>query len=245
MNTVGGLEMRTSALQTKETWEKTNRWSDDVADNWFKTTLKNGTELGLSFTNEEAYSNIIKSFVSSYKNLPMYPYDFKTIFRNEVRAKSGIMRGREFYWKALYSFSKDQAEHDAFYEKMKIAYMNVFTRVGLGDNTYTTFASGGTFSKYSHEFQTLSDAGEDLIYIDKNKNIAINKEVLTDEVLADLDIKRIFGRRKINRSWKYFFTRFKFSEPFDLTYQNDNGEKIPVYMGSYGIGITRLLRNYC
>lgn len=242
MNAVGGLEMRTSALQTKETWEKTNRWSDDVVDNWFKTTLKNGTELGLSFTNEEAYSNIIKNFVSSYKDLPMYPYDFKTIFRNEVRAKSGIMRGREFYWKALYSFSKDQAEHDAFYEKMKIAYMNVFTRVGLGDNTYLTFASGGTFSKYSHEFQTLSDAGEDVIYIDKDKNIAINKEVLTDEVLADLDInKEHLVEEKSIEVGNIFSLGFKFSEPFDLTYQNDNGEKIPVYMGSYGIGITRLL----
>jgi prolyl-tRNA synthetase len=141
MNLVGGTEMRTSALQTKEVWEKTDRWSDEVVDNWFKTNLKNGTELGLSFTNEEAYSSIMKSFVSSYKDLPIYPYDFKTIFRNETRSKSGIIRGREFYWKALYSFSKDETEHTMFYEKMKQSYMNVFTRVGLGDRTFLTFAS--------------------------------------------------------------------------------------------------------
>ena len=111
MNAIGGIEMRTSAIQTKEVWEKSNRWSDDVVDNWFKTSLKNGGEVGLSFTNEEAHANILKQYVHSYKDLPIYPYDFKTIFRNETRAKSGIMRGREFYWKALYSFSKDEAQH--------------------------------------------------------------------------------------------------------------------------------------
>ena len=169
MDAIGGVQMKTSALQSKEVWEKTNRWDDTVVDNWFKTTLKNGTEVGLSFTNEEAYSNLMKEYISSYKDLPVYPYDFKTIFRNEARSKSGIMRGRECYWKALYSFSKDQAEHDAFYEKAKIAYMNVYKRVGLGDYTYMTFASGGTFSKFSHEFQTISDAGEDTVYVDEKK----------------------------------------------------------------------------
>src|SRR5690606_1439463 len=108
MDAVGGVQMKTSALQGKEVWEKTDRWDDEIVDNWFKTKLKNGTELGLSFTNEEAYSSIVKNFVRSYKDLPIYPYDFKTIFRNELRSKSGIMRGREFYWKALYSFSKDR-----------------------------------------------------------------------------------------------------------------------------------------
>jgi prolyl-tRNA synthetase len=82
MNSIGGMEMRTSALQEKSVWEKTNRWDDNIVDNWFKTSLKNGTELGLSFTNEEAFSSLMKNFVNSYKDLPLYPYDFKTIFRN-------------------------------------------------------------------------------------------------------------------------------------------------------------------
>lgn len=242
MNNIGGVQMKTSILQTKETWEKTNRWDDSVVDNWFKTQLKNGGELGLSFTNEEAYSNLMKDFISSYRDLPQYPYDFKTIFRNETRSKSGMMRGREFYWKALYSFSKDQAEHDMFYEKAKQAYQTVFKRVGLGDVTYVTFASGGTFSKYSHEFQTLSEAGEDIIYIDKEKNIAINQEVLTDEVLAELDIDREkLIEAKAIESGNIFSLGFKFSEPFGLVYKNEQGENIPVYMGSYGIGITRLI----
>lgn len=242
MDAIGGVQMKTSALQNKEVWEKTNRWDDEVVDNWFKTTLKNGTEVGLSFTNEEAYSSIVKNFVSSYKDLPFYPYDFKTIFRNEARSKSGIMRGREFYWKALYSFSADKEQHDAFYEKAKQAYRNVFDRAGVGAFTYLTFASGGTFAKYSHEFQTISESGEDIVYIDESKGIAINKEVFTDDVLAELGVdKATVVEKKAIETGNIFSLGSKFSEPFDLTYKNEKGESIPVFMGSYGIGVTRLM----
>lgn len=242
MNRIGGIEMKTSIIQTKEAWEKSGRWSDDVVDNWFKTELKNGSQVGLSFTNEEAYTNIMKQYINSYKDLPVYPYDFKEIFRNEVRSKSGLMRGREFYWKALYSFSKDKDEHDAFYEKSKLAYMNVFRRVGLGDITYLTFASGGTFSKFSHEFQTISDAGEDIIYVDEKKNLAINKEVLMDEVLEDLELKREnLVEKKAIEVGNIFSLGFKYSDPLELNYKDQDGESRLVYMGSYGIGITRLM----
>ncbi len=242
MNAIGGIQMQTSELQSKEVWEKTNRWDDDVVDNWFKTTLKNGSELGLSFTNEEAYSNIAKNFVNSYKDLPFYAYDFKIIFRNEARSKSGILRGREFYWKALYSFSKDQTEHDVFYEKAKDAYRNIFHRTGIGACTYMTFASGGTFAKYSHEFQTISENGEDVIYIDEAFGIAVNKEVYTDEVLVELGLnKETLIEKKSIETGNIFSLGSKFSEPFDLTYKNEEGNDIPVFMGSYGIGITRLM----
>lgn len=242
MNAIGGVEMKTSVLQSKDVWEKTNRWDDDVVDNWFKTELKNGTQVGLSFTNEEAYSNILKDFVSSYKDLPLYLYDFKEIFRNETRSKSGIMRGREFYWKALYSFSKNKEEHDAFYEKIKNAYTSIYEKVGLGAYTYVTFASGGTFAKYSHEFQTISEAGEDIIYIDEAKNIAINDEVLNDEVLADLGVDRAsLVQKKAIEVGNIFSLGSKFSEPFGLTYKDAEGKENLVFMGSYGIGITRLV----
>lgn len=242
MNKVGGVEMKTSALQSKEMWELTDRWSDEVVDNWFKTELKNGTELGLSFTNEEAYASLMKNFINSHKDLPVYPYDFKTIFRNELRSKSGILRGREFYWKALYSFSKDKGEHDAFYGRMKDAYMNIYREVGLGEVTYLTFASGGTFSKYSHEFQTVSEAGEDIIYIDKASGVAVNQEVLTDEVLADLGLERgQLKKAKAIEVGNIFSLAHRFSEPFDLTYADKDGREQLVYMGSYGIGITRLM----
>ena len=242
MDQVGGVQMKTSALQSKEVWQTTNRWDDTVVDNWFKTRLKNDTELGLSFTNEEAYSNIVRGYVKSYKDLPIYLYDFKTIFRNELRSKSGIMRGREFYWKALYSFSKDKNEHDLFYETMKTAYHNVFRRVGIGDQTYLTFASGGTFAKYSHEFQAVSDAGEDIIYVDESKNIAINEEVLSDEVLADIGLNRSeLVQKKSIEVGNIFSLAHKFSEPFGLAYTDKDGATVPVFMGSYGIGITRLM----
>jgi len=242
MDAIGGVEMRTSVIQNKEVWEKSNRWDDTIVDNWFKTTLKSGTEIGLSFTNEEAYANILKQYVSSYKDLPLYPYDFKNIFRNETRSKSGILRGREFYWKALYSFSKDEAQHNEFYEKAKQAYTNIFDKVGIGHVTYMTFASGGSFSKFSHEFQTLTNAGEDTIYIDTDKKIAVNKEVYNDEVLESLSLdKNNLIEKTAVEVGNIFSLGTKFSEPFDLKYKDENGEDKLVVMGSYGIGLGRLM----
>lgn len=242
MNQAGGVEMRTAVLQNKEVWEKSNRWSDEVVDNWFKTKLKTGGEIGLSFTNEEAYSNILKQYVSSYKDLPLYLYDFKSIFRNETRSKSGILRGREFYWKALYSFSRNEDEHNDFYEKMKTAYQNIFEKVGIGHLTHMTFASGGSFSKFSHEFQTLTSAGEDTIYLDESSGIAINKEVYNDEVIAELGLKgKTFVEKKTVEVGNIFTLGTKFSEPFNLNYRDENGKENLVIMGSYGIGLGRLM----
>lgn len=242
MDAIGGQEMRTSILQNKEIWEKSGRWSDEVVDNWFKTKLKNGGEIGLSFTNEEAYADILKQYINSYKDLPIYPYDFKSIFRNETRSKSGILRGREFYWKALYSFSKNDEEHNEFYERAKLAYKNIFVRAGIGHLTYLTFASGGSFSKFSHEFQTLTGAGEDTIYIDENKGIAINQEVYNDEIIENLGLKKedLVEKRAVEVG-NIFSLGTKFSEPFDLKYKNENGEEKLVIMGSYGIGLGRLM----
>lgn len=242
MNQVGGIEMMTAVLQNKEIWEKSNRWDDEVVDAWFKTKLKSGGEIGLSFTNEEAFSNILKQYVSSYKDLPVYPYDFKNIFRNEVRSKSGIMRGREFYWKALYSFSKDEKEHEEFYEKMKVSYQNIFKRAGIGHLTYITFASGGTFSKFSHEFQTVTSVGEDTIYLDENSGIAINKEVYNDETINELglDKEKLVEKRAVEVG-NIFSLGTKFSTPFDLKYKDEKGKDKLVIMGSYGIGLSRLM----
>jgi prolyl-tRNA synthetase len=242
MDKTGGVEMQSTALQRQEVWKKTDRWSDDMVDNWFKTKLKNGTELSLAFTHEEPMANMMTNFISSYKDLPIYAYDIRTVFRNEARAKSGIMRGKEFFWKALYSFSKDEAQHNEYYEKAKVAYKNVFDRVGLGEKTFMTFASGGSFSKYSHEFQTISEAGEDIIYIDEEKGIAVNKEVYTDEVLEDLGLnKNTLIEKKAIEVGNIFSLGHKFSEPFNLKYKNEKGESQLVFMGCYGIGISRLM----
>jgi prolyl-tRNA synthetase len=242
MNSTGGVEIQSAALQKKETWEKSGRWSDEVVDNWFKTRLKTDTELGLAFTHEEPLAAMMKSFIASYKDLPVYVYDIRSVFRNETRAKSGIMRGREFFWKALYSFSKNESEHNMYYEKSKAAYKNIFDRLGLGEKTYLTFASGGSFSKYSHEFQTICEAGEDIIYVDEEKNIAVNKEVYTDEVLSDVGLsKDKLVEKKAIEVGNIFSLGYKFSQPFDLKYKDEKGQDQLVYMGSYGIGISRLM----
>jgi len=244
MNDAGGQEIYISALQNKETWEKTGRWDDKVVDNWFKTKLKNDTELGLAFTHEEAITNIMKNYITSYKNLPFSAYQIQTKFRNETRAKSGLIRGREFLMKDMYSFSKNKEEHDAFYEKMKDVYMNVFKKLGMGDRTYLTISSGGSFSKYSYEFQTISEAGEDLIYIDEKKNIAINKEDYNEEILADfgLDLnKNNLVEKKSIEVGDIYTLEYKFSKAFGLKFMDEEGKEEFVYMGSYGMSPSRLL----
>lgn len=242
MNAIGGNEISLTALQQKDVWEASGRWSDEVMDVWFKTKLANGTDLGLAPTHEEPLTKLMKNFISSYKDLPVYPYQFQIKFRNELRSKSGLMRGREFWMKDLYSFSRTQAEHDAFYEVISAAYERVYERLGLGDITYKTFASGGSFSKYSHEFQTLSPVGEDTIYVHEGKRLAINEEVYTDEVLADLGIARDELVEKTAVEVGNIFTLgTKFSDALDLTYTDENGASKKVIMGSYGIGPSRVM----
>ncbi len=242
MNAIGAHELFLTSLQDRSVWEKTNRWSDDVVDNWFKTQLKSGSEIGLAFTHEEPLTHLMTEYVQSFRDLPAYVYQFQTKFRNETRAKSGIMRGREFIMKDLYSFSRDVASHEAFYEKAKQAYINVFARVGLGELTYLTFASGGTFSKYSHEFQTVTEAGEDIIYIDEAKRIAVNEEVYNDEVLADLGLtKETLVQKKAVEVGNIFSLGTKFSDAYGLSYRDEAGTSQQVVMGSYGIGPGRLM----
>jgi prolyl-tRNA synthetase len=242
MNEVGGQELSLTALQSPDTWKATERWNDEVMDVWFKTTLASGGELGLAPTHEEPITRLMKSFIQSYKDLPAYPYQFQIKFRNELRAKSGIMRGREFWMKDLYSFSRDRAEHEAFYEKITQAYHQVYKRLGLGEVTYKTFASGGSFAKYSHEFQTVSEVGEDTIYVHEAKNIAINEEVLTDDVLRDLGVERseLVEKRAVEVG-NIFTLGEKFSDALDLRYTDEQGMQQTVFMGSYGIGPSRLM----
>jgi prolyl-tRNA synthetase len=242
MDHIGGQEMLMPALQMKERYEATGRWSDDVVDDWFKTKLVNGTELGLGFTHEENLSPIVKNYISSYKELPIIPYQIQTKFRNELRSKSGLMRGREFLMKDMYSFSVSQNQHEQIYNKIQTAYEKIFNRLGIGERTYITSASGGSFSKYSHEFQTLSDAGEDTIYLDRKKRIAINREVFNDEVIHDLGLRRedLEEVRSIEVG-NIFSLGTKFSKPFDLTVADENGRPITLIMGCYGIGISRVM----
>lgn len=242
MNAIGSTELFLSSIQDKNVWVKGGRWDDSVVDVWFKSKLKNDTEIGLAFTHEEVLTSMMTEYIRSFRDLPVYTYQFQTKFRNETRAKSGVMRSREFIMKDLYSFSKNNEEHEVFYERAKQAYINIFKKIGLGNSTYVTFASGGSFSKYSHEFQTVTEAGEDIIYIDENKKIAINKEVLSDEVLSNLNIKREdLIEKKAVEVGNIFSLGTKYSDSFDLKYTDENGESKSVIMGSYGIGPARVM----
>ncbi len=242
MNAIGGQELFLTTLQNKEVWEKTGRWDDEKVDNWFKTELNNGTELGLALTHEEPLTEIMAEHIRSHKDLPKYAYQIQTKFRNEARAKSGIMRCREFMMKDLYSFSRDEKQHNTFYEKSKEAYMNIYKGVGIGDMTYLTVASGGIFSKYSHEFQTLTSAGEDIIYICDKCRIATNREVIADSknTCPECGNKDLHEEKAIEVG-NIFPLGTRFSDALGLSYLDEKGEKKSVVMGSYGIGLGRLM----
>jgi prolyl-tRNA synthetase len=242
INKIDGQEVSMTALQNRDIWEITGRWDDAVVDNWFKTKLLNGTEVGIGWSHEEPITNMLKSYVSSYKDLPLNIYQFQTKFRNELRAKSGLLRGREFYMKDLYSFSRNQKEHDEYYERAKKAYVNIYKTLGLGDITYLTFASGGYFSKYSHEFQTLSDVGEDTVYVHKDKKLAINKEVYNDGILRELGINKdeLIEERAVEVG-NIFSLGSKYTDALGLYYIDKAGQRQSITMGCYGIGISRLM----
>ncbi|MDA1337953.1 MAG: His/Gly/Thr/Pro-type tRNA ligase C-terminal domain-containing protein [bacterium] len=242
MNEIGGQEVLLGSLQDPTIWQKTDRWDDKKVGIWFKSKLNAGGEVGLANTHEEPMVVMLKQHINSYKDLPVYTYQFQNKFRNELRAKSGIMRTREFIMKDMYSFSKNQEDLDTFYEQVAVAYTKIFERCGIGAKTYKTFASGGIFSKFSHEFQTVSAAGEDTIYISKEKNIAINDEVYNDQVLNDLRLKKEdLEKVKAIEIGNIFKLGNRFSSALGLQYTDDKGERNDVIMGCYGIGPGRLM----
>lgn len=242
LNKIGCQEILLSTLQNPEPWQLTDRWDIKKMDVWFKTELAAGGELGLAPTHEEPITKLMKTYISSYKDLPVYAYQIQTKFRNELRAKSGIMRTREFIMKDLYSFSADLKSHDEFYHKAEQAYKNIYDRLGIGADTYQTFASGGVFSKYSHEFQTIVEVGEDTIYYNQDKSVVLNEEVLNDEVLTELGVKREeLQSTKAAEVGNIFTLKTKYSGPLGLEYMDQNGTKQTVIMGCYGIGISRVM----
>lgn len=242
LNKIDCQELLMSTLQNPEPWEKTGRFSDQEVDIWFKTELAAGGELGLAPTHEEPVTNMLKTYIKSYKDLPLYVYQFQTKFRNELRAKSGIMRGREFLMKDLYSFHTSEADLDEFYAKVEAAYARIFERLGLGDCTHETFASGGIFSKYSHEYQTILPVGEDTIYYNSDKSLVFNKEVFEDDVLAEFGAKKAdFEETRAAEVGNIFKLKFKYSEPLELNFVDENNETKTVYMGCYGIGVSRVM----
>ena len=241
MNKIDGQELIMSSLQRKETWEGTGRWSDEAVDVWFKSRLKDDTEVGFGWSHEEAIVEMMQQYVRSYKDLPQSVYQFQTKLRNELRAKSGIMRGREFVMKDMYSMHASQEDCDQYYQQVIEAYLRCYQRFGIGDSTFVTFASGGAFTKFSHEFQTICDAGEDVLYVNQDRSVAVNEEVLdeaTDELGIDKAELEPVKSAEVGNIFKFGTEK---SEQMGFNYTDGDGKARPVYLASYGIGITRVM----
>jgi prolyl-tRNA synthetase len=249
MNAVGGQEILMPSLHPRENWEKTGRWN--TVDVLYKLSgEKTGADLDLALapTHEESVTPLVASFVQSYRDLPVAVYQLQTKFRNEARPKSGLLRGREFRMKDMYSFHADQADLDAFYERATQAYMNVYERCGLGETTMLTYASGGMFSKYSHEFQTISPYGEDIIYRVPGTKLAINKEVADDKsALAEIipnykpgDESKLEEHKAIEVG-NIFKLGTRFADAFNVQFAGKDGALQKPVMGCYGIGPSRLV----
>lgn len=247
MDTVGN-ELLMPSLSPEERWSATGRL--DTIDVLMKTVPANKSSAErssnsyvLNPTHEDVITPIVKDIARSYRDLPVALYQIQTKFRNEARAKSGILRGREFRMKDLYSFHKDQEDLMRFYDTMKTVYANVFDEIGIGADTYLTVASGGDFTpNFSHEFQTLTEAGEDLIYVDRKNKIAYNKEVVSEENAIKLGVDfNSLEQIKACEVGNIFPLDTRFSKALDYTYTNEKGEQQIIYMGSYGIGPSRLM----
>lgn len=239
MNSIGGQEIFMPALHPKENWAVTGRW--DTMDDLYKLKDASDREFALGATHEEIVVPLMENFLQSYRDLPFSVYQFQNKFRMEMRAKSGILRGKEFIMKDLYSFHDDEADLDQYYEKAKEAYINIFKRAGIGNETYFTFASGGSFSKYSHEFQTTTSAGEDIIYICNKCSLAINKEIKEETPACPNCKSNDFREEKSIEVGNIFKLKNKYTKPFGLSVKGNDGSEKEVVMGCYGIGLGRLM----
>ncbi|MBU0732256.1 hypothetical protein KKC88_05240 [Patescibacteria group bacterium] len=239
MNKAGGQELLMPALTPKKNWEETGRW--DGLDVLFKLKGAGDKEFALGATHEEVVTPLMKKFILSYKDLPKYVYQIQTKYRNEPRAKSGLLRGREFLMKDLYSFHTDSEDLDQYYEVMTKAYFKIFERCGLGDSTHLTYSSGGTFSKYSHEFQTVCKTGEDIVYLCKNCGLGVNKEIIDETPKCPGCEKSEYEEKNAIEVGNIFKLKAKYSDAFKMNFKDKEDKEHPVIMGCYGIGPSRVL----
>jgi len=238
MNEFGAQEIMMPVLHPKELWQKTGRW--DALDVLFKVIARDKKEYALGPTHEEVVSPLAHKAIFSYKDLPFALYQIQTKLRDEPRAKSGLLRGREFLMKDLYSFHADEKDLEAYYQKAIEVYRKIFSDIGL--SAVLVEASGGTFSKYSHEFQVFIDAGEDTIVYCPQCSFAQNNEINSaQEKDACPSCKGPLTLKKGAEVGNIFPLKQKYSEPFEVSYKNAQGESQTVMMGCYGIGISRLM----
>lgn len=240
MNAVSGQEMFMPALVEKKYLDVTDRWNVDVG---FDAYDKSGKPVGfvLGWSHEDILTAMATKYVSSYKDLPFAAYQIQTKFRNEPRAKSGLLRGREFMMKDLYSFHSSEDDLYRYYEEVKGAYHKIFHRCGL--KSIYTLAAGGVFTaSNTHEFQVLSPVGEDTIYVCGQCGYAENNEI--SKLKSGDQCPKCKGKITEEKSIEVgniFPLGTKYSKPYNLQFINEKGEKKFVVMGSYGIGVGRLM----
>jgi len=238
MNATGAQELYMSVLQNRETWMKTQRW-DSARDVMYQFKDASGHETGLGWTHEEPLTELARHHINSYKDLPKAVYQIQTKFRNEPRAKSGLLRGREFLMKDLYSFHATEENLDEYYNKVADAYDTIFRRCGLP--AVRCKASGGTFSEFSDEFQVFADVGEDTVYHTKDNAFVCNGDVFDKlKEAGQLPDEKLEETKSIEVG-NIFKLGTRFSEAFGLNFQDKAGETKPAIMASYGIGPGRLM----
>ena len=248
MNAVLGQELIMTSLQRPELWKQTDRWDDEKVDIWFKSKLKNGNDIGLAWSHEEPITDMMKNHISSYRDLPVLVYQFQTKLRNELRAKSGIMRGREFVMKDLYSYARTEDEHDQIYKQLTEAYNRIYERIGIGDKTHITLASGGAFTEFSHEFQTECEAGEDLVFAVRDENLFFNREIapskapLVKENQAPAPIEEIEGKDIVGVDELAKFLKIPVEQTTKtMLFENSQGKVIAAAVrGGYNINVNKL-----
>ncbi len=239
MESLGAQRILMPALVPKKNWETTGRWKS--FDALFKLKGKNRIEYALGATHEEVVVPLVKKYVSSWRDFPLAVFQIQDKFRDELRAKSGILRTREFLMKDLYSFHTSEEDLDRFYKKVQSAYQRIFRELKIASQTYLTLAPGGTFSKYSHEYQTVTPAGEDIVYVCPKCKVAINKELGEKNVKCWKCGKSLSKKVKAIEIANIFKLKEKYTKAFDFKFTDKNGEKKLVTMGCYGIGLARLM----
>jgi len=243
MNAIGSQEILMPLLHPKEVWNETGRWGDPgVKAIMYQFKTADEKEFGMSFTHEEVFLDVVRKNSLSYKNLPIKLYHFSTKFRNEPRAKSGLLRGREFIMKDLYSLHASQESLDEFYWQVKDAYLKAYDRMGF-KNVKVVEASGGVFtSGHTHEFQVLHPIGEDITYYCTKCDWAQNKEIY--EGTVGTKCPKCSGQIESASSVELgniFRFGTVYSEKMKITFKDKDGSLIAPYLGSYGIGVSRCL----
>ena len=238
MNAFGANEILMPILSREEDYKKTGRHTMDIL---FKVEAKEGSKLVLNPTQEEIITPLVKKYIFSYQDLPLAIYQIQNKFRNEPRAKSGLLRCREFLMKDLYSFHCDINDLNDYYDKVKKVYFKIFKKLGLEKLTILTYSSGGDFSKYSHEFQTIADVGEDTIYLCEKCRVAVNKEIIKEHKKCPECGNPLIVQKKSIEVGNIFKLGTKFSDALSLVYKDREGREQKVEMGSYGIGISRIM----